>query len=75
MRVNGTSGGHEGHDRTPRAVVRGTADGMDAGGIRRARNRVGDEDVSRVGENTHIKQGAVAGVILQLIRLRIGHRL
>ena len=44
------SGGHEGHDRAPGAVLRGAADGLDAGGIHRARHGVGQDDVPGLGK-------------------------
>ena len=69
-----SSGGHERHDPAPRTAECGTADVLDAGGIHRARNRIGDEDVSRVGENGQVNHRTGAGGILHMIRLGVGHR-
>ena len=70
-----SSGGHERHDRAPRAVLRGTANGLDAGGIGRARRGVGYGEVLGIGEYAQVNHGAGAGGILHMIRLGVGHRL
>ena len=68
------SGGHQRYRGAPRAVLRGAADGADAHVIDRARREVRQDDVFGVRKDARLQPRPRARGILQLIRLRIGHR-